>query len=184
VTWRFATKRLRTAGEPDDGPASSRGTAGVRLTSTTLHRVVAPPWRVVLEVPAERLGGVEHVLIGPPGIYAVSTVLAPLPDSTIDDTPASAEELAASAILRAELDDVLATCAMSSDARVVIHWGRTESDQRAVDAGHTTIAVDGNRLADWMGTLEQRRLSQQQVDLAWQTVCLAIGRPDPLDAAV
>jgi hypothetical protein len=44
--------------------------------------------------------------------------------------------------------------------------------------------VDGRRLGDWAEAASVRRdgppLTPAQVDLAWQTVVTAIGRPDPL----
>lgn len=182
LAWWAATKQLRAATTPRGGAEASPGAAGARLTSAALHRTVSPPWRVILEVPPGRLGDIEHVLIGPPGIFGVSTVLEPLPHSSATTTEPSAAELAASAVARADLDDALERCALASDARVVVHWGRTDAQHHSLDSGFATIAVDGNRLADWIAAMEHNRLSSPQIDLAWQTVCLAIGRPDPLEA--
>ncbi len=173
VIWYVRSLTRRQPGEAGHDPTHS----ATRLTSTMLHRLPNPPWRVVIEIPTDRLGDVEHVLIGPPGIYAITTALSPLPDDG-SETP-SAEDLAASAILRSELDDALGACALSSHAHVVVHWGRTSAAQVSAAAGYATIAVDGHRFADWSDGLEDR-LAASEVDLAWQTVCLAIGRPDPL----
>ena len=41
-------------------------------------------------------------------------------------------------------------------------------------------AVDGRQLQTWVETASDRNLTPAQVDLAWQTVVTAIGRPDPL----
>jgi hypothetical protein len=45
-------------------------------------------------------------------------------------------------------------------------------------------AVDGRHVRDWADRAATERdgqpLSPAQVDLAWQTVVTAIGRPDPL----
>lgn len=191
LAWWAATKRLRAVTSGDRGANASAGSAGARLTSAALHRSVSPPWRVILEVPPGRLGDVEHVLLGPPGIFAVSTMLQPLPDAPTSTADPSAKELAASAVARADLDDALATCALTSDALVVVHWGRIDAEHRtvevglptvAVEVGFATVAVDGNRLTDWMTSMEETRLSPPQIDLAWQTICRAIGRPDPLEA--
>ena len=81
---------------------------------------------------------------------------------------------------RAELDDALRRCAMSSDRLVTVHWGANEGAEIAIELlpGHT--AVDGRSLADWAAGTGPEILSAAQVDLAWQSVVTAIGRPDPL----
>jgi hypothetical protein len=152
----------------------------VRLTSDALRALATPPWRVVHEIAPARLGGIDHVVIGPPGVLALTTTIDPLPpQSTIEAADPSA--VAKAAILRGELDDALRRCAMTSDRLVVVHWaGPTSSDRDSVEPLPGVVAVRGRSLRAWLDGLDGARLSPAQVDLAWQTVVTAIGRPDPL----
>ena len=164
-----------TAG--DDVVAAS----GARITSNALRDLPSPPWRVVYEIAPDKLGAIEHVVIGPAGVFAVRTSMEPLP-AQLDREP-TAQELAAPAIARGELDDALRRCGLSSDRLVVVHWGKQGNDDApdlAVEPRPGEIAVDGRRLGQWAAGLTDRRLAASQVDLAWQTVTTAIGRPDPL----
>jgi hypothetical protein len=157
-----------------------------RLTSNALRELPTPTWRVVYEIGDDKLGGPGHVLIGPPGIYAVQTSMDPLPDPA--DVPHDAQAVAAAAIARGGLDDALRRCAMSSDLLVTVHWGApAEGGPIAVDTVPGAIAVAGRALAAWAdravadaGAGSRPPLTPAQVDLAWQTVTTAIGRPDPL----
>ncbi len=173
-TW---ARRLRdgAATSADDVGASA---AGARLTSSALRELPAPPWRIVYEIAPEKLGGVEHVLIGPPGVYALLTTMDAPPVGPTDAPDPHAT--ARAAIVRGELDDALSRCAMSSDLLVTVHWGPTTGGEVATDTVPGAIAVDGRSLRTWTDGLGPASLTQAQVDLAWQTVTTAIGRPDPL----
>jgi len=152
-----------------------------RLTSNALRELPTPTWRVVYEIAEDKLGGPGHVLVGPPGAFAVVTSMAPMPESSGDvhDAPA----VAAAAIARGGLDDALRRCAMSSGPLLTIHWGgRAEGAPIAVDTLPGAVAVDGRSIGAWAEQVcasAEPSLSQAQVDLAWQTVTTAIGRPDP-----
>jgi hypothetical protein len=153
--------------------------SGARLTAAALHRLPTPPWRVVYEVPSDSLGGIDHVLIGPAGIFAITTTLTTMP-SVSAERP-SAETVARGAIARGDLDDVLRRSAMESTGHVTVHWGRADdADAVVVEIAHGSIAVSGHRIDDWFESLSPSGLSPAQVDLAWQTVVTGIGRPDPL----
>jgi hypothetical protein len=148
-----------------------------RLTSNALRTLQAPPWRVVYEIAADKLGGIEHVLIGPPGIYAMQTSMEPMPAPSEPDPRA----MGRAAIARGPLDDALRRCAMDSSALVTVHWGvdPTATGGPALEVLPGAIAVDGRRIAAWTEALPAA-LTPAQVDLAWQTVLTSIGRPDPL----
>jgi hypothetical protein len=154
----------------------------VRLTSNALRALESPPWRVVYEIGRERMAGVGHVLAGPGGIFALVTSMDPLPNSAADTAP---HAVAAAAIMRGGLDDALRRCAMSSDRLVTVHWGANAGEAPlTIEVLPGVTAVNGRRLSDWAHDAAARRdgppLSPAQVDLAWQTVLVAIGRPDPL----
>jgi hypothetical protein len=161
--------------------AESSVPSGARLTAAALHRLPSPPWRIVYEVASDSLGGIDHVLIGPAGIFAITTELSTMPSPSTEQP--SAETAAKGAIARGDLDDLLRRCAMESTGHVTVHWGRVEFDMAdavVVDVAHASIAVSGHRIDDWLASLRATDLSSAQADLAWQTVVTGIGRPDPL----
>ncbi len=170
-------KRLK-AGDIAGGLENAT-TSGARLTSGALRGITAPPWRVVYEIADDKLGGVEHVLIGPAGVFAVQTSMDALPCRRTEEP--TAHEIARAAILRGGLDDALRRCGMTSDQLVTIHWGVGGAGVGpSVDVVPGAIAVDGRSITGWTDSLDQQKLSPAQVDIAWQTITTAIGRPDPL----
>jgi hypothetical protein len=168
----WARKTFKS-GEPAtvDAPAPS-----ARLTSNALRALPAPPWRIVPEIAADKLGGIEQVLIGTAGVFGIETSMDPLPAPVHDATP---HQIAQVAIRRGALDDALRRCAMSSDRLIRVHWGLGGVHQASVDVLPGLTAVDGRALDAWAASLSGV-LTPAQVDLAWQTVLTAIGRPDPL----
>jgi hypothetical protein len=155
----------------------------VVLTSKALRELPTPPWRVVYEVAEDRLGGPGHVLIGPPGVFAVVTTMEPMPVAT--NEPADPSAVAAAAIARGGLDDALRRCAMSSDRLIEIRWGAPSDDSPThADIVPGVTAVDGRQISTWadeaVRATDGENLTSTQIDLAWQTVSMAIGRPDPL----
>jgi hypothetical protein len=171
----IAFRRYLNSIKPD---AETSVPSGARLTAAALHRLPSPPWRIVYEVANDSLGGIDHVLIGPAGIFAITTSLSTMPAPSTEQP--SAETVAKGAIARGDLDDVLRRCAMESTGHVTIHWGRVDdTDAAVVDIAHGSIAVSGHRIDDWFDSLSTSGLSPAQADLAWQTVVTGIGRPDP-----
>lgn len=173
----WARKRFKV---PDAGSGDDTIPPASRLTSNALRTLESPPWRIVYEIAHDRLGGVEHVAIGPPGVFAMVTSMDPVP-TPVGDAP-DPHRVAEASIVRGALDDALRRCAMSSDRLVVVHWGVNASPVTAsgVEALPGVTAVDGRRLAAWASPGGSPALTQAQIDLAWQTVITAIGRPDPL----
>ncbi len=181
VSW-WAKKRFRDGAGSDVNVVAPSS----RLTSNALRALESPPWRVVYEIAADKMNGIEHVLIGPAGAFAIVTVLDPLPAAPVEElAEPDAHELARVAIIRGGLDDALRRCAMSSAGLVRVHWGQVGvGAPHSVAVMHGVTAVDGRQVAQWASALGagagQPTLSPAQVDLAWQTVLMSIGRPDPL----
>ena len=171
----WAKHRFRDSADADDDlPVAPSD----RFTSNALRELDSPPYRVVYEIAADRMGGVGHVLIGPSGIFAMRTTMEPLPKPPSGEP--DAREISQAAVARADLDDALRRCAMSSDRLVSIHWGTNEGSEIAVELSPGHTAVDGRSLNDWIAGQAPDALTPAQVDLAWQSVVTAIGRPDPL----
>jgi|FLOH01.1.fsa_nt_gi hypothetical protein len=170
-TWAKRLKDPPTSisGEPATAPAT-------RLTSNALRELPTPVWRVVYEIADNKVSGIEHVLIGRAGAFAVQTSIEPLPEQPTEQP--SPHAVAAAAITRGNLDDALKRCAMSTDRLVRVHWGAGPGGSIDVLPGLT--AVDGRSLSSWAESLTEQTLTPAQVDLAWQTILVAIGRPDPL----
>jgi hypothetical protein len=179
VVFVWARRRFKEPGAVADELSSAPAT---RLTSNALRALESPPWRVVYEIAPERMNGVEHVLIGPAGIFAVVTSMDPMPRPIADPDP---HAVAAAAIMRGGLDDALRRCAMTSDRLITIYWGANAvAAPVSVEVLPGATALDGRHVREWAESTATGRdgpaLSPAQVDLAWQTVLTAIGRPDPL----
>lgn len=174
---RRVFKALSEDHPPESGTAVSTPPTAVRLTTGAL-RGLPVPWRVVPEIAPERLTGAEHVIVGPPGAFAVVTTLDPLPTATEEHEPGV---VARAAMLRGGLDDALARVRLASTGVVSVHWGSAPDDAPAAVAGvHGVTHVDGRRLTEWAAALDGETLTASQIDLAWQSVVTSIGRPDPL----
>lgn len=173
----WAKKNFKDGAQRGFDDDSSFVSPSDRLTSSSLRELESPPWRVVYEVAQDKLGGITHVLIGPPGIFAVKTSMDPLPEPTPEATPAA---IGRAAIERGGVDDALGRCNMASDELVVVHWGVNDGGPASVDVMYGVTAVDGRRVSEWAASRPETRLSSAQVDLAWSTVLTGIGRPDPL----
>ena len=181
VAFTYAKRYLRDGvqNRPDEPPVPPSDL----LTSKALRDLPNPRWRVVYEIGEERLGGPGHVLIGPPGIFAVMTTMDPMPTTPVG--PADANAVAHAAIARGGLDDALRRCGMSSDRLIEIRWGApTEGSPAHLDLLPGVTAVDGRAIVEWAASAleagDGASLTAGQVDLAWQTVTTSIGRPDPL----
>ncbi len=151
---------------------------GARLTSERLQELPTPPWRFVLEIGEDRLGGIDQVVIGPGGVIAVATVMVDRPEHVGDP---DAQQVAQAAMLRAPVDELVAAVGLSCQMLAKVYWGSPRPDEpAALDAGLHTVAVEGQRLQQWLQTLPPGPLTSSQVDQAWQAVLTGIGRPDPL----
>ncbi len=151
---------------------------GARLTSERLQQLPSPPWRFVLEISEDRLGGVDHVIIGPSGVIAVNTLMFDRPASTETPDP---QQMANAAMMKAPVDELAARVGLSCDTLAKVYWGAPQPERPAVlESGFATVAVEGQRLADWLLTLPPGPLTPAQIDLAWQAILTGIGRPDPL----
>lgn len=153
--------------------------AGARVTSAALHSARPDAWRTVLEIADGTLGDLDQVIIGPPGVFAVTTSMTPMPAAGSVD-PTDAATTARVAIARGRVDDVLRPYRMESVALVTIHWDKPGERAASVETAYGAVAVDGHQLAEWWGSLDGDDLSPAQVDLAWSAVTKAVGRPDPL----
>ena len=170
-----AYRRYIASMQVDSG---TRQVNGARLTSGRLQQLPSPPWRFVLEIGEGRLGGGDHVIIGPSGVIAVSTLMVDRPAGAGTPDP---HQLAMAAILRAPVDELAASVGLSCKTLAKVYWGGQQPERpAALDAGLATVAVEGQRLNDWLLTLPPGPLTPAQIDLAWQAILTGIGRPDPL----
>lgn len=172
----FAVYRRVIKGMALDG--DTRQVSGARLTSESLHQLPTPPWRFVFEIGENKLPGIDHVVVGPAGIIAVATVMADRPPPI--ESP-DAQQVAASAMLRSDVDELAKRAGLRCDLLAKVFWGAPQPQQPpAYLAMHQTMAVEGQRLFEWLASLPPGPLTRAQVDLGWQAVVTGIGRPDPL----
>jgi hypothetical protein len=176
VWYRRSIDRMR----PDD----ARPVSGVRLTAEALHRLDSPPWRIVYEI-GGALGGVDHVVIGPPGVIAITTVVADRPDpERLAASTSAAQLVAEAAVARGPVDELARPAGTSCKRSARVFWGAPDPKRPASDEiAHGNHLVEGQRIGDWLAQLDtppEERLDPARVDLTWQAIVMGIGRPDPL----
>jgi hypothetical protein len=167
-------------------PDEAKPVSGVRLTAEALHRLDSPPWRVVYEI-GGALGGVDHVIVGPPGIIAITTFMTdrPTPERLLA-TSNDAQLTAEAAVERGPVDELARPSGVSCRLSARVFWGSPEPDRPAFDeVAHGSHLVEGQRITEWLSALAERTtdgdsLAPAQTDLAWQAIVMGIGRPDPL----
>jgi hypothetical protein len=183
-------RRLRRPTPPSerDDPAIPTAAAAARLTSTALVRFLPEGWRLVPELAADTLGGIEHVAIGPAGVFAFVSSMDPPPEADPEAGPVTGAGdpgiVADSAIRRAELDAALAAGAPGVDSRalVTVHWGRRPTEPAPPPwqhVAHGTVAAAGRELDQWFASLPRDVLTPARVDQAWHAVLRGAGRPVP-----
>lgn len=165
-------------------PDETRPVSGVRLTAEALHREAEPPWRVVHEV-GGALGGVDHVVIGPAGIIAITTVAAdrPAPDNLIRVT-GEAQLVSEAAVNRGPVDEVARPSEVACRVWARVFWGVPAPSRPPHDElVHGSQLVEGQRVGEWLDALAADAddpFETAAIDRAWQAVVTGIGRPDPL----
>jgi hypothetical protein len=165
-------------------PDEAKPVSGLRLTAEALHRAPTPPWRVVYEI-GGALGEIDHVVIGPSGVTAITTIVADRPDPVqLRDARGEAVLVSEAAITRGPLDELLRAVTASCDRWARIYWGTPDVkrpvEERLVHAG---VLVEGQRIEEWLAALNSQAidpLDPDRVDLIWRTIVTGIGRPDPL----
>lgn len=157
---------------------TNRDLPGGRLTSETLRRLPHPPWRVVFEISPKVFDRVDHVVIGPFGIIALTTVVADRPLEPVGDDSLA---VASAALARSEVDELTRRVGLRCEHSARVFWGTPRPEMPAGRPGRDgTVDVEGQRLDRWLQALPPGPLAASQVDLAWQAVVTGIGRPDPL----
>lgn len=168
----------------DMRPDDAKPVSGVRLTADALHRAPTPPWRVVYEI-GGALGDVDHVVVGPPGVVAVTTIVGDRPDpGELRGARSDAILLSEAAFAREPLDELLRAAAASCDRWARVHWGTPDPARPAADdVVHGSVLVEGQRIDEWLATMmtgADAPLDAARIDAIWRTVVIGIGRPDPL----
>jgi hypothetical protein len=165
-------------------PGDPKPVSGVRLTAEALHRLDGGPWRVIYEI-GGALGGVDHVLIGPPGVIALTTIVADRPDpARLLAAAGNAQLVAEAAIERGPVDELARPSGLSCNVSARLFWGAPDSSRppyEEIAVGNHL--VEGQRVTEWLAALTEsteHSISQEQIDLAWQAIVMGIGRPDPL----
>ena len=161
-------------------PGEPTPVSGRRLTAEALHRLPSPPWRVVYEI-SDALGEVDHVVIGPPGVIAITTVLADRPSPTALISERGEPMLVSeAAIARGPLDELLRAVDASCEVSARVFWGTPDPSRPAGDdVVHGSVFVEGQRIGDWLAAAAAIPLEQGRIDEIWRTVITGIGRPDP-----
>lgn len=158
--------------------------SGLRLTAETLHRLPSPPWRVVYEI-GGALGNVDHVIVGPAGVIAITTLVADRPDpGALLDARSEAKLISEAAIARGPIDELLRAAGASCNETAKVFWGTPDPSRAArEELVHGSVSVEGQRLHEWLVDGDEQPaapLDQARIDAIWRTIVLGVGRPDPL----
>jgi hypothetical protein len=158
--------------------------SGLRLTAEALHRAPSPPWRVVYEI-GGALGNVDHVLVGPPGVTAITTLVGDRPRAEPSrDARSGAQLVGDAAISRGPLAELLRPVGCSCDRSAQVYWGAPDPKRPPVDElVPGSLVIEGQRLGEWMTEAAEHAadpLDQDRIDMVWRTISIGIGRPDPL----
>lgn len=172
-------RRTLAALHDDDPPPA---VSGIRLTAETLHRLQAPAWRVVYETTGH-FGDVDHVVIGPSGVIAITTAVSDRPDrSTLLAAMGEPQLIAQAAIARGDVDDLARRNGARCDGWARVYWGAPDPARPAADVVVTgSLLVEGQRLEEWVLSTAAGppRLTPRAVELVWRGIVTGIGRPDP-----
>ena len=161
------------------GPGDAVLPSSARLTAERLRTLPTPPWHAVYEIAEGRVGTIDNIVIGPPGVIAITTVLGERPAPTDPDESPGA--IAQAALARADVTDLLTPFNGSCDTLATVFWGAAQPELPAAYRTTTgAVAVDGHRLTEWLMTLPPAPVATSQLDQWWQAVTVGIGRPDPL----
>jgi hypothetical protein len=177
----FAWYRRSIAGlRPDE----AKPVSGLRLTAEALHRAPTPPWRVVYEI-GGALGEIDHVVVGPSGVTAITTIATDRPDpDQLRSTRGEANLVGEAAIVRGPLDELLRATNASCDRWARIYWGTPDTKRPVEDPlVHASVLVEGQRIGEWLAALNSQvsdPLDPDRIDAIWRTIVTGIGRPDPL----
>lgn len=168
----------------DMKPTDPKPLSGVRLTAEALHRSPSPTWRAVYEI-GGALGDVDHVIVGPPGAIAITTLVADRPEpSLLPGARSGARLVSEAAIARGPIDELLRAVGASCSLSARVYWGTPSPGRPAADeVVHGSQLVEGQRLDEWLtGLIEGTAapLDQARIDAVWRTIVMGIGRPDPL----
>ena len=164
-------------------PSVAKPVSGLRLTAEALHRAPSPPWRVVYEI-GGTLGAADHIVVGPPGVIAITTLVADRPErGELLDTRTEAQLVREAAIARGPIDELLRAVSASCDQTAQVFWGTPEPQRGAVEElVHGSQMVAGQRLDEWLADLgtQATPFDNTRIDAVWRTIVIGIGRPDPL----
>ncbi len=126
------------------------------------------------------------MIIGPPGVVVITTIVAdrPKPERLVA-AAGEAQLTAEAAIERGPADELLRPAGVTCRLSARVFWGTPDPDRPAFDEiAHGNHLVEGQRLMDWLEALDDAAdeppITQPQIDLAWQAIVMGIGRPDPL----
>ena len=141
----------------DMSPAEAKPVSGLRLTAEALHRAPSPPWRVVYEI-GGALGAVDHVVVGPAGVIAITTLVADRPEpGELLDTRSEAQLVSEAAVARGPIDELLRAVDASCDLSAKVFWGSPDPTRPAAEElVHASQFVEGQRLEAWLADIARQ----------------------------
>jgi hypothetical protein len=161
------------------------GDLGEQLTAGELRKLRRHGWRIVNHVTLRPARDVDHVLVGPGGLFAVETKWSATPwsqepiDGRIVDAAAQARENAHDLTIWHHLRSL----GVGEVKSVVIVWGAGARDFTAALSVSGTTVLAGPKLARWRRGLTEAELTSSQVEAAWQALDAQCRVRDPREQA-
>lgn len=165
---------------------SLMGDLAEQWSASELRKLRRRGWRVVNHVML-RTWDIDHVLVGPGGVYAVETKWSSHPWELDPPEPRviAAAQRAAQNARHLTFWQPLKAATAGQAAAVVILWGGTEDPvDRVVEAPSIeAVVLPARAVQRWRDALPQDRLTPEQVEVCWRALDRQVRVRDPREGA-
>lgn len=154
------------------GPRSM-GEAAEQWTAQELRPLLSHDWRLVNHLSLQNRGDIDHVLVGPGGLYVLETKWSASPYKISPPDSMTLSAAASASREAARLSRAIPRKAAIDEAQpLVVLWGAASEHLRdetgAVAIGSTDARViAGHRLRDWALRRGRDVLTPEQVEAVW-----------------
>ncbi len=175
LLWSLTSPGTATAtktSRPTSAPTTDLGGDAEQWTAIELRRLRRPGWRVVNQF-LDKCGDIDHVLIGPGGVYAVETKWM----ADRDSVHARQQERRAAGQAQADSRSMnLLRDMRLNGVRVqplVVLWGagiETWDEEQRIKTVDGVPVLTGPAIGDWVQTLPTDLLDREAVEHVWTIV--------------
>lgn len=163
---------VRSTIREDSGSVTAElGQQGEKYTAQELRKLLGSGWKVVNHVVLKHRD-IDHVLVGPGGVFAVETKWKsdPMRISPLDEWIIDAAEQCRSNARDLSLWHDLKSLGVGTVQSVVFFWGPGAAEMPALLFHEEVVIVRGALSAEWRDSLGSQQLDSATVDAAWQAL--------------